>query len=100
VVTVLDPTSRWVRIYVREDQIGRVSLGQSARIESDSHADSAFAGRVIHIASEAEFTPRTVQTAEERLKLVYAVKVAIDGDPGLALKPGVPADVLLSMERS
>ncbi|MGH7502156.1 MAG: HlyD family secretion protein [Longimicrobiales bacterium] len=99
IVTLMDPASRWVRIYVREDQIGRVSLGQGAQIISDSHADSAFAGRVIHIASEAEFTPRNVQTAEERVKLVYAVKVAIEDDGGLVLKPGVPADVRLGTER-
>lgn len=98
VLTIMDPASRWVRIYVREDEIGRVSLGQTASIHSDSYADSAFGGRVIHIASEAEFTPRNVQTTEERVKLVYAVKVAIDHDPGFALKPGLPADVELRTE--
>jgi HlyD family secretion protein len=96
VLTLMDPESRWVRIYVREDEIGRVALGQAAHIRSDSYADSAFAGRVVHIASEAEFTPRNVQTTEERVKLVYAVKVAIDRDPGMALKPGLPADVRLT----
>ena len=96
VLTLMDPASRWVRIYVRENEIGRVALGQAADIRSDSYADSAFAGRVVHIASEAEFTPRNVQTTEERVKLVYAVKIAIDRDPGLALKPGLPADVRLT----
>jgi HlyD family secretion protein len=100
VITLMDPESRWVRIYVREDEIGRVSLGQTAHIVSDSYADSTFAGRVIHIANEAEFTPRNVQTTEERVKLVYAVKVAIERDPGLALKPGLPADVRLAGEQS
>jgi HlyD family secretion protein len=95
VVTLMDPDDRWVRIYVPGDVVGRVALGQSARISSDSHPDSTFAGRVTHVASEAEFTPRNVQTSQERVKLVYAVKVAIDGDPGLALKPGMPADVRL-----
>lgn len=95
VVTLMDPDDRWVRIYVPGNVVGRVSLGQPARISSDSHPDSTFAGRVTHIASEAEFTPRNVQTSEERVKLVYAVRVAIDGDPGLALKPGMPADVRL-----
>jgi len=95
VVTLMNPDDRWVRIYVREDRIGRVSLGQPAHITSDSHPDIAFEGRVVHIASEAEFTPRNVQTDEERVKLVYAVKVQIVADEGLALKPGVPADVAL-----
>jgi len=95
VVTVMNPDDRWVRIYVREDRIGRVALGQAATIHTDSYADSTFAGRVRYVASQAEFTPRNVQTTEERLKLVYAVKVGITGDAGLALKPGMPADVVL-----
>ncbi len=95
VVTLLDPNDRWVRIYVREDEVGRVALGQNATIRSDSDPKKTYEGRVSFIASEAEFTPRNVQTAEERVKLVYAVKVAITGDPGRDLKPGVPADVTL-----
>jgi HlyD family secretion protein len=97
IVTVMDPHSRWVRIYVRGDEIGRVSLDQPAVILSDSHPDSVFHGRVNFVAAQAEFTPRNVQTAAERVKLVYAVKVAIEGDPGLALKPGVAADVRLEI---
>jgi len=96
VVTLMDPASRWVRIYVSEDAIGRVSIGQLAEIRSDSHPDRVFSGRVTQIASEAEFTPRNVQTPEERAKLVYAVKVSISGDTEIALKPGVPADVTLT----
>ena len=94
VLTVMNPLDRWVRIYVREDQIGRVSVGQKAEIRSDSD-DQVRNGQVVFIASEAEFTPRNVQTTEERVKLVYAVKVAISGDTALALKPGMPADVRL-----
>jgi HlyD family secretion protein len=95
VVTVMNTRDRWVRIFVREDQIGRVAIGERAAIKSDSHPDKTFNGRVTFIANEAEFTPRNVQTAEERVKLVYAVKVAIVGDEALQLKPGVPADVTL-----
>jgi HlyD family secretion protein len=95
VLTVLDPGDRWVRIYVREDAIGRVSIGQAAEISSDAYPGETYAGRVTFIASEAEFTPRNVQTQEDRVKLVYAVKVAVVGDPGHVLKPGVPADVRL-----
>lgn len=96
VVTLMNPADRWVRIYVREDEVGRVQIGQSASITSDSHPEKTFAGRVTYIASQAEFTPRNVQTAEERVKLVYAVKVAITADPSNQLKPGVPADVILT----
>jgi membrane fusion protein YbhG len=95
VLTLLDPDSRWVRIYVREDEIGRVQIGQRAEISSDTYPDRSYQGEVVFIGSEAEFTPRNVQTAEERIKLVYPVKVRITGDPDFELKPGVPADVTL-----
>jgi HlyD family secretion protein len=96
VVTLMDPEDRWVRIYVREDRIGELSLGQAATITSDTYPDRSYQGEVMFIASEAEFTPRNVQTTEERIKLVYPVKVRITGDPGFELKPGIPADVVLA----
>jgi HlyD family secretion protein len=95
VLTLLDPDDRWVRIYVREDQMGLVRLGLGAEIASDTYPDRVYAGEVVFIGSEAEFTPRNVQTAEERIKLVYPVKVRITGDPDFELKPGIPADVTL-----
>ncbi len=97
VVTVLNPDDRWVRIYVPENRIGAVRVGQAARITSDTYRDRTYGGTVAAIASEAEFTPKTVQTREERVKLVYAVKVRITGDPGYELKPGMPADVRLAL---
>ncbi|MBT8488268.1 MAG: HlyD family efflux transporter periplasmic adaptor subunit [Gemmatimonadetes bacterium] len=98
VVTVLNRDDRWVRIYVREDLIGRVQIGMSASIRSDSYPDREYEGEVVFIGSEAEFTPRNVQTEEERTKLVYPVKVRITGDDGYELKPGIPADVRLLEE--
>jgi HlyD family secretion protein len=95
VLTIMNQNDRWVRIFIREDRIGAVRLGQAASITSDTYPDSAFAGTVSFIASSAEFTPRNVQTAEERVKLVYAVKVRITGDSTQTLKPGMPADVRL-----
>jgi HlyD family secretion protein len=95
VVTVMDADDRWVLIYVREDAIGRVSIGQPARIASDTWPDRGYEGRVTFIASHAEFTPANVQTEEERVKLVYQVKVRVTGDPGGDLKVGTPADVRL-----
>jgi membrane fusion protein YbhG len=100
VVTILDPDDRWVRIYVREDEIGRVHVGMRAEILSDSYRDRIYEGVVVFIGSEAEFTPRNVQTSEERTKLVYPVKVRITDDPDFELKPGVPADVTLVEEAS
>lgn len=98
VVTLLNRDDRWVRIYVREDLIGRVQIGMPASISSDSYPDRSYEGRVVFIGSEAEFTPRNVQTEEERTKLVYPVKVRITGDDGFELKPGTPADVALQEE--
>ncbi|MEO5509969.1 MAG: efflux RND transporter periplasmic adaptor subunit [Longimicrobiales bacterium] len=93
VVTIMNAADRWVRIYVHEDEIGRVHIGQAATITADTDPDKSYAGRVTFIASQAEFTPRNVQTSAERVKLVYAVKVAITGDAKGDLKSGVPADV-------
>jgi HlyD family secretion protein len=85
-----------VRIYVPENRIGAVHVGDAAAITSDTPPRRPYPGRVIYISSEAEFTPKSVQTNEERVKLVYAVKVRITGDPAYELKPGMPADVKLA----
>ncbi len=95
VLTVMNPGDRWVRIYIPENRMGAVHLGMSATIRADTYPAKGYAGEVMYIASEAEFTPRNVQTTEERVKLVYAVKVRITGDPSFELKPGTPADVEL-----
>lgn len=100
VLTVMDPGDRWVRIFVREDAVGRVSLGQPAEITTDSFGDRVYRGEVSHIADEAEFTPKNVQTTEERVKLVFEVRVRVLGDEALDLKPGLPADVRLLPEGS
>jgi HlyD family secretion protein len=89
-----------VRIYVRGDEVGRVKIGQAATITADSYPDREYEGRVIFIASEAEFTPRNVQTTAERVKLVYRIKVRITGDPSFDLKPGLAADVRLQEDDS
>ena len=95
VVTVMNPGDRWVRIFIREDAIGAVTLGQPAVITADTYTGKTYHGRVTFIASEAEFTPRNVQTTEERVKLVYEVKVKITDDLAFELKPGIAADVTL-----
>jgi HlyD family secretion protein len=95
VVTLMNPDDRWVRIYVPENRLGKVAVGQPAEITSDTFPGKRYAGEVAFIASSAEFTPKNVQTTEERVKLVYAVKVRVTGDPGQELKPGLPADVRL-----
>lgn len=95
VLTVMNLADRWVRIYVREDRIAAVRLGEPATISTDTYVGTTYPGAVSFISTEAEFTPRNVQTTEERVKLVYAVKVRITGDTTEDLKPGMPADVRL-----
>lgn len=97
VVTLQDRSDRWVRVYVPEDRLGAVPLGASARITSDTFPGKAYRGEVSYLASEAEFTPKSVQTAEERVRLVYAAKVRVTGDPEHELKPGMPVDVELDL---
>jgi HlyD family secretion protein len=93
VLTLMNPDDRWVRIYVREDEVGRLQLGGAATITADAYPEREYLGEVVYISDEAEFTPRNVQTAQERVKLVYRVKVRITDDPAFDLKPGLPADV-------
>jgi len=95
VLTIMNPDDRWVRIFVAEDKVGAVHVGQAAQITADTYRDRQYGGQVSFVASQAEFTPRNVQTREERVKLVYAVKVRITQDSTYDLKPGVPADVRL-----
>ncbi len=93
VLTLMNPDERWVRVYLRQDVVGRVSLGDSATMTADSYLDRSYRGEVTFISSEAEFTPRNVQTTAERVKLVFEVWVGVTEDPTFDLKPGLAADV-------
>ncbi len=97
VVTVTDISKPWVRVYIPENQIGKVRLGAAAKIKIDTFPDREFAGGVSYVSSQAEFTPKNVQTQEERVKLVFAVNVTLDNRDG-TLKPGMPADVFIEAE--
>jgi len=97
VLTVTNLDDRWVRIYIPETRIGAVHLGEAATITADTYKGKVYRGAVSFIASEAEFTPKNVQTTDERVKLVYAVKVRITSDSSYDLKPGIPADVQLGV---
>ena len=92
VITDLDTVK--LTIYVPETELGNVRLGQKARISIDSRPGTAFPGTVTYISPVAEFTPRDIQTKDERVKLVYAVKVEIPNPEGI-FKPGMPADASL-----
>jgi HlyD family secretion protein len=81
-------------IYVPEDQLGQVRLGQPVSVTVDAYPSRAFLGTVKFVASQAEFTPKNVQTREERVSMVFAIKVALP-NPDHALKPGMPADAVI-----
>ena len=93
-ITRLDPVK--LVIYINETNLGKVSLGQKADVAIDGVADRSFPGDVIYISSVAEFTPKNVQTQEERTKLVFGVKIRIPNPDGI-LKPGMPADARLTV---
>ncbi|HAT31638.1 MAG TPA: hypothetical protein DCW29_12530 [Janthinobacterium sp.] len=89
-LAITDP--KWVRVYVREADLGRIAAGMAARVASDSHPGEAIPGRVGYISSVAEFTPKTVQTEEIRTSLVYEARILVD-DPHDHLRLGMPATV-------
>jgi multidrug resistance efflux pump len=86
-------------VYIPQDQIGQIKIGQKALVSVDAYEVKQFEGRVSYIAHEAEFTPRNVQTKEERVKLIFPVKIKLD-NLDHRLKPGMPADakILLASE--
>jgi HlyD family secretion protein len=94
VVTLSELDSVYVMIYLAEKEIGRVRLGDQADVAIDAFPGRAFPGRITYISPEAEFTPKNVQTKEDRVKLVFGVKVEIENPEGL-LKPGLPADATI-----
>lgn len=97
VFTLGDLSRPWIRVYVKESKLGLVRLGQKAEIATDSFPGKRYEGVVTFIASEAEFTPKNIQTHEERVKLVFGVKVSVTNEND-ELKPGMPADVKIIKE--
>ena len=91
VVTIGDINHPWPRAYVNETDLGRVKLGQTARLTTDSYPGKTYPGRVSFISSEAEFTPKQIQTREERVKLVYRIKIDVDNQSH-DLKSNMPVD--------
>lgn len=95
VAEMVDLDALHLKVYVPESSIGKIRLGLPARLYIDAQPDRPFNAKVTHIASRAEFTPREVQTTDERVKLVYAVKLAIEKNPEHRLTPGLPADAVI-----
>jgi HlyD family secretion protein len=97
IFTIGDLENPWIKVYVKEDKLGLVKLGQIAEVRVDSYPAKKYAGEVTYISSEAEFTPKNVQTQEERVKLVFGVKVKVQNQNN-ELKPGMPADVRILLK--
>jgi HlyD family secretion protein len=94
VLTVADIQGVWLRAFIDETDLGRIRLDQPAEVTIDAYPDRRWKGRIGFISSQAEFTPRSVQTFEERTNLVYRIKVHLDNPDGV-LKPGMPADAVI-----
>jgi HlyD family secretion protein len=91
VVTIARLEQMNLMIYVNENELGKVKLGGKADVVIDTYPDRTFPGKVIFISPIAEFTPKNVQTKEDRTKLVFGVKLEVDNKEGI-LKSGMPAD--------
>lgn len=96
VVTLGATDKPWLRAYIHEKDLGRIKLGMDVAVHTDSFPDKTYPGKVTYIAGQAEFTPKTVQTFEERVKLMYRIKVAL-ANPDGELKPGMPGDGRIDM---
>lgn len=99
VFTSIDLNNIWVTAYVNETDLARVKLNQKAYVMTDTFRGKRYPGWVSYISQEAEFTPKYIQTTEERVKLVYRIKVRVDNS-SLDLKPGMPADAYISTANS
>ena len=99
VVTLADLDHIWLRAYIAETDLGRIRWGQDALVTTDTYPGKQYHGRISFIASDAEFTPKSVQTYKERVTLVYRIKIDID-NPNHELKPGMPADAHLTLAAS
>jgi HlyD family secretion protein len=97
VVTVGDVEHPWVRAYLSEKDLGRVKLGTTATVTTDSFKGKQYPGKITFISAEAEFTPKQIQTEEERTKLVYRIKIEV-ANPNRELKSNMPADVEIRVQ--
>ncbi len=96
VVSVGDVDHPWLRGYIPEASLGRVKLGSRVKVTNDSYPGKAYPGEVTFIASEAEFTPKQIQTPQERVKLVYRIKVSV-ANPDRQLKLNMPCDAEIEL---
>ncbi len=96
IVTIADIEHPWLRGYIPQTQLGRVKLGQKVTLTTDSYKDKAYQGTITYISSQAEFTPKQIQTQEERVKLVYRVKISVENKQQ-ELKLNMPVDAIIEL---
>lgn len=94
VATIINTDDLYVNVYIPEKELPKIKLGQKAEIIIDAYPGKPYPGAVSYISSKAEFTPKNLQTKEERVNMVFAVKVKISGGKE-QLKPGLPADITI-----
>jgi HlyD family secretion protein len=98
VVTIGDIDHPWLRAYINEPDLGDIKLGMKVKITTDSkQGKKDYVGRLSFISSEAEFTPKQIQTQEERVKMVYRIKIEVDNPQG-EIKSNMPADAVIDQE--
>jgi HlyD family secretion protein len=97
IVTLADLDHLWLRVYVPETDLGKVHWGQDVDVHTDTYPGKIYRGRISLISSEAEFTPKSVQTEKERVTLVYRMKVDVE-NPNYELKPGMPAEAYINVK--
>lgn len=96
IVTLADLNHIWLRVYLPETDLGKVHWGQDVDVRTDTYPGKTYRGHVSVIASDAEFTPKSVQTEQERVTLVYRIKIDVE-NPNYELKPGMPADAYIKV---
>jgi HlyD family secretion protein len=94
ILTLIDLNDIYLKVYIPQVEVGKIRLGNAARIYFDAYPNSPFGAKVTNINQQAEFTPKNVETRQERVNLVFAVKLTADSPQGL-LKPGMPADAVI-----
>ncbi len=99
VLTLADVDHVWLKAYISETDLGKVKWGQEVIVTTDLHPKKEYKGRISFISSQAEFTPKQIQTEKERVTLVYRIKIDIP-NPDRELKPGMPADARILLASS
>lgn len=99
IYVIVDLNRLYAKVYIPEYRIGEIKLGDPARVYVDSYPDKYFNGKITKVYDQAEFTPKNVETKEERIKLVFGVEVSVENPEGL-LKPGMPVDVVIKYKEN